>query len=166
MSHEWINMSTENYAPTEDQIQHSQRYRDTLCTSSKSPVMEPTPEIQRPPDTQSPPETDSTPGTERPPETHNTPESQTTPEARSTANGQSYLDAESSPETQSPPVTQATPEIQNTTEVPYKDLATAMNSTVCRGLFKIDLLPDSHPLPLGLNVLVEGHTISLTKTTL
>jgi protein prenyltransferase alpha subunit repeat containing protein 1 len=50
--------------------------------------------------------------------------------------------------------------------VEYADLVAVLNSTVSMGLFKIELLPDSHPLESGLNVLVDGFTIAIPKKTL
>lgn len=50
--------------------------------------------------------------------------------------------------------------------VEYTDLVAVLNSTVSMGLFKIELLPDSHPLESGLNVLVDGFTIAIPKKTL
>ncbi len=59
------------------------------------------------------------------------------------------------------------PYIQKTpVTVEYTDLVAALNSTVSIGLFKIELLPDSHPLESGLNVLVDGFTIAIPKKTL
>jgi protein prenyltransferase alpha subunit repeat containing protein 1 len=48
----------------------------------------------------------------------------------------------------------------------YVDLVAALNSTVSKGLYNFDILPDSHSLPSGLKVLVDDFTISIPKKTL
>jgi protein prenyltransferase alpha subunit repeat containing protein 1 len=59
------------------------------------------------------------------------------------------------------------PYIQQTpVTVEYTDLIAVLNSTVSMGLYKVELLPDSHPLELGLNVLVDSFTIAIPKKTL
>lgn len=61
----------------------------------------------------------------------------------------------------------ARPSIKQTpVSVEYTDLVAVLNSTVSMGLFKIELLPDSHPLESGLNVLVDGFTVAIPKKTL
>lgn len=59
------------------------------------------------------------------------------------------------------------PYIQQTpVTVEYTDLVAALSSTVSMGLFKIELLPNSHPLESGSNVLVDGFTVAIPKKTL
>lgn len=55
---------------------------------------------------------------------------------------------------------------QDPVSVEYTDLVAAINSTVSMGLYKIELLPDSHSLEPGLNVLVEEYIIAIPKRTL
>jgi len=55
---------------------------------------------------------------------------------------------------------------QTPVSVEYTDLVAVLNSTVSMGLFKIELLPASHPLESGLNVLVDGFTVAIPKKTL
>lgn len=55
---------------------------------------------------------------------------------------------------------------QSPVSIEYADLVAALKSTVSMGLYKIELLLNSHPLEPGLNVWVGDYTISIPKKTL